>query len=68
MLLPIPTSLVTFTQCRTLHTSAGLLGKRNFRKFLVGTKAGTLAFKKERYKDVSFRKKFPDIDIPGEFC
>ncbi|XP_043227867.1 39S ribosomal protein L41, mitochondrial-like [Amphibalanus amphitrite] len=64
MLLPIPTSLVSYAQCRALHTSASLLGKRNFRKFLLGPKAGTLAFKNERAKEVSFRKKFPDIDIP----
>ena len=66
MLLPIPGPLVSFTQYRALHTSVGLLGKRNFRKFLMGTKAGTLAFKKERAQDISFRKKFPDIDIPGK--
>ena len=32
----------------------------------MGTKAGTIAFKKERAKEVSFKKKFPDIDIPGK--
>ena len=63
MLLPVPVSLVSFTQVRALHASAGLLGKRNFRKFLVGTKAGTLAFKKERSKEISFKKKYPDSKI-----
>ncbi|XP_037092216.1 39S ribosomal protein L41, mitochondrial-like [Pollicipes pollicipes] len=64
MLSPSSLQLVNFHQCRGLHTSLAFLGKRNFRKFLIGAKRGTLAFKQARAKEVSFRKEFPDIDIP----
>jgi len=64
MFSPVCLQLVSLHQCRGLHTSVTHLGKRNFRKFQAGAKRGTLAFKQERAKEVSFRKRHPDIELP----